>query len=41
VVVTAGGVATETATQNEETLITGPHLELAEQGGATYYRDTP
>jgi hypothetical protein len=39
VVVTDGGVATETATQDDdETLITGPHLEPPEQGGATYYR---
>lgn len=38
VVVTKGGVATETFTQDDETLIAGPHLELPEQGGATYYR---
>ena len=38
-VVTDGGVATETATQDaNETLITGPHFEPPEQGGATYYR---
>ncbi|MDL5363911.1 hypothetical protein [Halalkalicoccus sp. NIPERK01] len=40
-VATDGGVATETATQddaNEEARITGPHLEPPEQGGATYYR---
>jgi hypothetical protein len=39
VIVTDGGVATESATQDtDETLITGPHLEPPEQGGATYYR---
>ncbi|WP_122088645.1 hypothetical protein [Halalkalicoccus subterraneus] len=38
VVVTDGGVATESPTQDDETLITGPHLEPPEQGGATYYR---
>ena len=38
VVVTDGGVAIKTAMQDDdETLITGPHLELPEQGGATYY----
>ncbi|ADJ16803.1 hypothetical protein HacjB3_19303 (plasmid) [Halalkalicoccus jeotgali B3] len=41
VVVTDGGVAIESATQDdagEEARITGPHLEPPEQGGATYYR---
>ena len=39
VVVTDGGVATETATQDDkEARITVPHLEPPEQGGATYYR---
>ena len=39
VVVTDGGVATENPMQDdEEARITGPHLELPEQGGTTYYR---
>ncbi len=40
-VVTNGGVATETAPQDDdidETLITGPWTELDEQGGATCFR---
>ena len=39
VVMTDGGVATETATQDDtESRITGPHIEPPKQGGATYYR---
>lgn len=38
VVVTVGGVATENPMQEDETLLTGPHLESPEQGEATYYR---